>query len=170
MNFPVDLQSRKMLCSKLNTSTHCALGKRYNIPVSLWLKESYPHTAPICYLKPTREMVVVTSRHVSSNGEILLPYLDEWKHVRLQLEYATMVLAYHKTNNFNFISFYEMIFVCLWVYLQKQCDLHSLIQVMMTVFSEVPPLRMCLDPEDCEYSFLVYSHHPINFSQLYRAV
>lgn len=114
MDFPVDLQSRKMLCSKQNASTHCALGKQYNIPVSLWLKESYPHTAPICYLKPTREMVVVTSRYVSSNGEIMLPYLDEWKHVRLQLEYATMVLAYHKTNNFNVIAFYEMIFVCLF--------------------------------------------------------
>lgn len=84
---------------KQNTSTPCALGKRYNIPVSLWLKESYPHTAPICYLKPTREMVVVTSKHVNSNGEILLPYLDEWKHVRPQLEDVTMVLAYRKTNH-----------------------------------------------------------------------
>uniref|UniRef100_A0A8C1VAF5 Tumor susceptibility 101a n=1 Tax=Cyprinus carpio TaxID=7962 RepID=A0A8C1VAF5_CYPCA len=91
-------------------------GKRYNIPVSLWLKESYPRTAPICYVKPTPEMVIVTSRHVSSDGEILMPYLDEWRHT--------------------------------------QCDLHSLIQVMKAVFSEVPPLRMCLYPEECEYSFL----------------
>uniref|UniRef100_A0A8C2IRF6 Zgc:123278 n=1 Tax=Cyprinus carpio TaxID=7962 RepID=A0A8C2IRF6_CYPCA len=84
--------------------------KRYNIPVSLWLKESYPRTAPICYVKPTPEMVIVTSRHVSSDGEILMPYLDEWRHT--------------------------------------QCDLHSLIQVMKAVFSEVPPLRMCLYPEE----------------------
>ncbi|XP_051545827.1 tumor susceptibility gene 101 protein [Myxocyprinus asiaticus] len=85
-------------------------GNRYNIPVCLWLEESYPHTAPTCYVKPSREMKIVTSRHVNSNGEIRLPYLDEWRHT--------------------------------------QCDLHSLIQVMMTVFSEVPPLCMCLDPED----------------------
>ncbi|XP_073688310.1 tumor susceptibility gene 101 protein isoform X2 [Garra rufa] len=86
-------------------------GKRYNIPVSLWLKESYPRTAPICYLKPTPEMVIVPNIHVNSNGEITMPYLDEWRHT--------------------------------------QCDLHSLIQVMMAVFSEVPPLRMRLYPEDC---------------------
>ncbi|KAK7117928.1 hypothetical protein R3I94_023219 [Phoxinus phoxinus] len=100
-------------------------GKQYNIPVSLWLKESYPRTAPMCYLKPTREMVVVTSKHVNSNGEILMPYLDEWRH--------------------------------------PQCDLHGLIQVMMTVFSEIPPLRMCLNPGDSSsaheiQSFEQFSH------------
>ncbi|XP_056108087.1 tumor susceptibility gene 101 protein isoform X1 [Rhinichthys klamathensis goyatoka] len=94
-------------------------GKLYNIPVSLWLKESYPRTAPICYLKPTREMAVVPSRHVNSNGEILMPYLDEWRH--------------------------------------PQCDLLGLIQVMMTVFSEIPPLRMCLDPEDSRSAHKVQS-------------
>ncbi|KTG44396.1 hypothetical protein cypCar_00049058 [Cyprinus carpio] len=85
-------------------------GKHYNIPVSLWLKESYPRTAPICYVKPTPEMLIVPSRHVNSNGEILMPYLDEWRHT--------------------------------------QCDLHSLIQVLKAVFSEVPPLRLRLYPED----------------------
>ncbi|XP_052399418.1 tumor susceptibility gene 101 protein isoform X2 [Carassius gibelio] len=98
-------------CSNQNTSTCCGSGKRYNIPVSLWLKESYPRTAPICYVKPTPEMVIVASRHVNSSGEILMPYLDEWTHM--------------------------------------QCDLHSLIQVMKVVFSEVPPLRICLYPKDC---------------------
>lgn len=160
--FPVVLQSRNVLCSKKNTSTLCALGKLYNIPVGLWLKESYPRTAPICYLKPTREMVVVTSKHVNSNGEILMPYLDEWRYVRLQLEDATMVFACHYTNDLQFS-------VCLGIYLQPQCDLHGLIQVMMTVFSEIPPLRMCLDLEDCEYSFPVYSLHPIHFSHVNRA-
>ncbi|XP_043083406.1 tumor susceptibility gene 101 protein [Puntigrus tetrazona] len=85
-------------------------GRRYNIPVSLWLKESYPRSAPICYVKPTPEMVIVTGRHINSDGEILMPYLDEWRHT--------------------------------------QCDLHSLIQVMRTVFSELPPLRLRLYPED----------------------
>ncbi|KAA0724223.1 Tumor susceptibility gene 101 protein ESCRT-I complex subunit TSG101 [Triplophysa tibetana] len=79
-------------------------GKRYNIPVCLWLNESYPRSAPICYVKPTRDMMIVSSRHVNSNGEIMLPYLEEWRHT--------------------------------------QCDLHSLIQVIMAVFSEVPPVCM----------------------------
>ncbi|XP_016097446.1 tumor susceptibility gene 101 protein-like [Sinocyclocheilus grahami] len=94
-------------------------GKHYNIPVSLWLKESYPRTAPICYVKPTPEMLIMTGRHVDSSGEILMPYLDEWRHT--------------------------------------QCDLHSLIQVMKAVFSEVPPLRMRLYPEDCDYIRVLFS-------------
>ncbi|KAI2648169.1 hypothetical protein H4Q32_018193 [Labeo rohita] len=101
----------KMLINLTGTIEVIYNGKRYNIPVSLWLKESYPRTAPICYLKPTSEMVIVPSRHVNSSGEITMPYLDEWRHT--------------------------------------QCDLHSLIQVIMAMFSEVPPLRMRLYPEDC---------------------
>lgn len=137
--------------------TCSALGKRYNIPVSLWLKESYPRTAPICYLKPTSEMVIVPSRHVNSSGEITMPYLDEWRHVRQHTQHPTIVLTSNNTNNLQFYLF-------LWNYLlvlgglQTQCDLHSLIQVIMAMFSEVPPLRMRLYPEDCEYSFLIHSH------------
>ncbi|XP_062316802.1 tumor susceptibility gene 101 protein [Osmerus eperlanus] len=56
-------------------------GQTYNIPVQLWLEESYPRSAPMCYVKPTQEMMIVRSRHINSNGEVLLPYLQEWKHV-----------------------------------------------------------------------------------------
>ncbi|KAL1247830.1 hypothetical protein QQF64_023206 [Cirrhinus molitorella] len=55
-------------------------------------------------------MVIVPNKHINSSGEIMMPYLDEWRHT--------------------------------------QCDLHTLIQVMMVMFSEVPPLRMRLYPED----------------------
>lgn len=58
-------------------------GKTYNIPVCVWIEESYPQTGPLCYVKPTREMMIVKSQYVTSNGEVLLPYLDEWKAVRL---------------------------------------------------------------------------------------
>ncbi|CAJ1057401.1 tumor susceptibility gene 101 protein [Xyrichtys novacula] len=53
--------------------------KTYNIPVCLWLEESYPQTAPICYVRPTREMKVLKGTFVSSDGKVELPYLDEWK-------------------------------------------------------------------------------------------
>lgn len=55
----------------------------YNIPVCVWLEESYPQTGPLCYVKPTREMTIVQSQYVTSNGEVFLPYLDEWKAVSL---------------------------------------------------------------------------------------
>ncbi|XP_072529479.1 tumor susceptibility gene 101 protein [Salminus brasiliensis] len=94
----------KDLLSLVGTVTVLYQGKLYNIPLCLWLDESYPRTAPICYVKPTKEMMIVPSKHVNSNGQILLPYLEEWRHT--------------------------------------QCDLHSLIQVIMAVFGETPPLVM----------------------------
>uniref|UniRef100_A0A672FYF4 Zgc:123278 n=1 Tax=Salarias fasciatus TaxID=181472 RepID=A0A672FYF4_SALFA len=54
----------------------------YNIPISLWIEDNYPQTAPICYVRPTREMMVLRGKFVSSNGEILLPYLEDWSNVR----------------------------------------------------------------------------------------
>lgn len=58
-------------------------GKTYNIPVCVWLEESYPRSAPLCYVKPTSEMLIVRSQNVSSNGEVLLPCLDQWRPVSL---------------------------------------------------------------------------------------
>lgn len=59
----------------------------YNIPVRLWIEESYPQTAPICYIMPTREIDLVRGKYVSSNWEVVLPYLDEWKAVRIPTEF-----------------------------------------------------------------------------------
>ncbi|XP_059931551.1 tumor susceptibility gene 101 protein isoform X3 [Gadus macrocephalus] len=56
----------------------------YNIPVCLWLDESYPKTAPICYVKPTKDMVTVRGKHVDSNGEVMLPFLQEWSQETAQ--------------------------------------------------------------------------------------
>ncbi|XP_066524907.1 tumor susceptibility gene 101 protein [Hoplias malabaricus] len=100
----------KNLMSLVGTVTVLYQSNIYNVPLCLWLEETYPRTAPICYVKPTREMMIVPSRHVNINGLILLPYLNEWRHT--------------------------------------QCDLHSLIQVIMTVFGEMPPLCMRPDSEE----------------------
>ncbi|XP_023271228.1 tumor susceptibility gene 101 protein-like [Seriola lalandi dorsalis] len=54
--------------------------KTYNIPICLWIEESYPQTAPICYIRPTREMMIVRGKFISSNGEVEMPYLEEWKN------------------------------------------------------------------------------------------
>ncbi|XP_035520925.1 tumor susceptibility gene 101 protein [Morone saxatilis] len=81
--------------------------KTYNIPVCLWIEESYPQTAPICYVRPTREMVVIKGKYISNNGEVLLPYLEEWKN--------------------------------------GECDLVSLLQVMVAMFGDFPPV--CMQPE-----------------------
>lgn len=53
----------------------------YNIPVSLWLEEDYPKSAPICYVTPRREMMLLRGNYVSMDSAVTFPYLDEWKAV-----------------------------------------------------------------------------------------
>uniref|UniRef100_A0A3Q4GPC8 Tumor susceptibility 101a n=2 Tax=Neolamprologus brichardi TaxID=32507 RepID=A0A3Q4GPC8_NEOBR len=74
----------------------------YNIPVCLWLLDTYPYNPPICFVKPTSAMMIKTGKHIDANGKIYLPYLHEWKH--------------------------------------PQSDLYGLIQVMIVVFGEEPPV------------------------------
>lgn len=56
-------------------------GNVYNIPVCLWLLDTYPYNPPICFVKPTSAMMIKTGKHIDANGKIYLPYLHEWKHV-----------------------------------------------------------------------------------------
>ncbi|KAK2842057.1 hypothetical protein Q5P01_012257 [Channa striata] len=84
--------------------------KVYKIPICLWIEETYPQTAPICYIRPTCEMMLLRGKYVSNNGEVKLPYLEEWN---------------------------------------GDCDLVSLLQVMVVIFGDFPPvcLRPHLEPE-----------------------
>uniref|UniRef100_A0A8C8SKU3 Tumor susceptibility 101 n=1 Tax=Pelusios castaneus TaxID=367368 RepID=A0A8C8SKU3_9SAUR len=77
-------------------------GNTYNIPICLWLLDTYPYNPPICFVKPTSSMTIKTGKHVDANGKIYLPYLHEWKH--------------------------------------PQSDLIGLIQIMIVVFGEEPPV------------------------------
>ncbi|KAL7833535.1 hypothetical protein AOLI_G00284950 [Acnodon oligacanthus] len=77
-------------------------GNVYNIPICLWLLDTYPYNPPICFVKPTSTMMIKIGKHVDANGKIYLPYLHEWKH--------------------------------------PQSDLFGLIQVMIVVFGEEPPV------------------------------
>ncbi|KAL7402246.1 hypothetical protein ABVT39_011872 [Epinephelus coioides] len=82
--------------------------KTYNIPVCLWIEETYPQTAPICYVTPTREMMLISGKFISKNGEVMLPYLEEWN---------------------------------------GECDLTGLLQVMVAMFGDFPPVCMQPHPE-----------------------
>ncbi|KAE9414601.1 hypothetical protein Angca_007700 [Angiostrongylus cantonensis] len=54
-------------------------GVRYNIPISVFLWDTHPYYAPICYVNPTSSMVIRESEHVTKQGRIFLPYLNEWR-------------------------------------------------------------------------------------------
>lgn len=53
-------------------------GNTYNIPICVWLMDTHPRNAPMCYVKPTPEMRIKVSAYVDFNGKIYLPYLHEW--------------------------------------------------------------------------------------------
>lgn len=80
--------------------------KSYNIPICLWLEESYPQTAPICYVRPTREMMVIRQRFISNTIEVVMPYLKEWT--------------------------------------PGECNLVTLLQVLVATFGDFPPV--CMQP------------------------
>lgn len=58
----------------------CA-GSMYNIPICIWLMDTHPNNAPICYVKPTPDMQIKVSMYVDNNGKIYLPYLHDWTPV-----------------------------------------------------------------------------------------
>ncbi|CAH1179304.1 unnamed protein product [Phaedon cochleariae] len=53
-------------------------GSVYNIPICIWLIDTHPKNAPICYVKPTSDMAIKVSMFVDQNGKIYLPYLHDW--------------------------------------------------------------------------------------------
>lgn len=55
-------------------------GNTYNIPVCIWLMDTHPDNPPLCFVKPTPDMLIKPSKYVDNNGRIYLPYLHDWKY------------------------------------------------------------------------------------------
>ncbi|XP_066525845.1 ubiquitin-conjugating enzyme E2 variant 3 [Hoplias malabaricus] len=55
-------------------------GRSYNLPIQLWLLDSFPFTPPICLLRPTANMMIREGKHVNAKGRIFLPALHNWDH------------------------------------------------------------------------------------------
>ncbi|GMI70117.1 Vacuolar protein sorting 23A [Hibiscus trionum] len=54
-------------------------GVTYNIPLIIWLPESYPRYPPLVYVNPTRDMIIKRPHpHVSPSGLVSIPYLQNW--------------------------------------------------------------------------------------------
>ncbi|XP_046734379.1 tumor susceptibility gene 101 protein [Diprion similis] len=70
--------TRKELFSLQGTIPVTYKGNVYNIPICVWLMDTHPNNAPICYVKPTADMNIKVSMYVDHNGKIYLPYLHEW--------------------------------------------------------------------------------------------
>ncbi|XWS57059.1 hypothetical protein CRYUN_Cryun09bG0138900 [Craigia yunnanensis] len=54
-------------------------GVTYNIPIIIWLMESYPRHPPVVYVNPTRDMIIRRSHPcVTPSGLVSIPYLQNW--------------------------------------------------------------------------------------------
>lgn len=67
------------------------LGTSYNIPICIWLMDTHPNNAPMCYVKPTADMHIKVSMYVDHNGKIYLPYLHEWLPVSISMISIKMI-------------------------------------------------------------------------------
>jgi len=80
-------------------------GNTYNIPLCLYLLDTYPYNAPICYVRPTQDMMIKTSHHVDSSGKVFLPYLREWRHPKSDLLGLLQVLdRFRRTMSSFFLN------------------------------------------------------------------
>ncbi|CAN0843621.1 Protein ELC [Linum grandiflorum] len=54
-------------------------GVTYNIPVIIWLMDSYPRYPPCVYVNPTRDMIIKRPHaHVNPSGLVSVSYLQNW--------------------------------------------------------------------------------------------
>ncbi|XP_052202120.1 protein ELC-like [Diospyros lotus] len=54
-------------------------GVTYNIPIVIWLMESYPRHPPLVYVNPTRDMIIKRPHSfVNPSGLVSTPYLQNW--------------------------------------------------------------------------------------------
>lgn len=84
----------------------------YNIPVGIFISNNHPFEAPICYVRPTRDMTIKTSPHVDGSGRVYLPYLSEWNKNTsdilstiqvMQIVFGQMCPVYQKAKGFETI-------------------------------------------------------------------
>uniref|UniRef100_A0A8D8QAP5 Tumor susceptibility gene 101 protein n=2 Tax=Cacopsylla melanoneura TaxID=428564 RepID=A0A8D8QAP5_9HEMI len=68
-------------------------GLTYHIPVCIWLMDTHPDHAPICYVKPTADMKINISPNVDHTGKIYSPYLHTWSAQHSKLEGLLKVLS-----------------------------------------------------------------------------
>lgn len=77
--FQDDGTEEKVLNLHGTIATHY-LGHTYRILVDIYLLPSYPHCAPVCFLRLGENMYFKENHDgVGSDGKVQLPYLHEWE-------------------------------------------------------------------------------------------
>ncbi|CAI5724491.1 unnamed protein product [Peronospora destructor] len=72
-------------------------GNHYNIPVEFWIVETYPMASPVCFVRPTADMMVKPGHpHVTSDGYVTIPYTSDWTS-----EFTMLELVAHMCSIFG---------------------------------------------------------------------
>lgn len=132
----------------------------YNIPVSVWLEENYPQSAPICYVTPSRDMMLLRGTYISMDSVVTFPYLDEWKAVSGLRGLTDYPVDMNDLNCRRWLS--------ALLPLQSECSLVGLLQVMSAVFGDVPPVWMKPQPESQQVSCKCQSHSQNSFRACWK--
>uniref|UniRef100_UPI00398F830F sperm-specific sodium:proton exchanger-like isoform X2 n=1 Tax=Pristiophorus japonicus TaxID=55135 RepID=UPI00398F830F len=77
--------SQKDLLNLIGTIPVGYKGSSYNIPIRMWILDSHPFGPPLCFLRPTSNMVIHEGKHVDVQGRIYLPYLQHWSHPKTDI-------------------------------------------------------------------------------------
>ena len=71
-------------------------GRKYNLPLTVWLVEGYPRAPPLVYLTPTSEMIIKSNhKFVDASGCVNSPYLEQWSFPSSNLRDLTTTLCIH---------------------------------------------------------------------------
>lgn len=57
----------------------------YNIPIQIYLEDTYPFSMPICYVRPTSNMQINPNQSVDATGYVNIPYLRDWFYPKSSL-------------------------------------------------------------------------------------
>ncbi|XP_023757474.1 protein ELC-like [Lactuca sativa] len=68
----------------------------YNIPVVIWLMETYPRHPPFVFVNPTRDMIIKAQHSfVNPSGLVSIPYLQNWVYPSSNLVELTRNLSHY---------------------------------------------------------------------------
>ncbi|DAZ99009.1 TPA: hypothetical protein N0F65_011264 [Lagenidium giganteum] len=70
---------------------------QYNIPVEFWMVEAYPLSPPVCFVRPTADMMIKPGHpHVTNEGYVLIQYTSEWRQ-----DYTLVEMVAHLCSIFG---------------------------------------------------------------------
>ncbi len=119
----------------------------YQTPVSIWLTPSFPVEAPLCYVDPTRDMVVTQEHpYLTSTGFVQVPAIREYvprvmhiMRVRALCACFVCVLCV-RAFSVCFVCVLRVNYLLCMLLLMQSTRLVDIVDQMSNLFGAIPPL------------------------------